>query len=68
MLFLRLVAVVPPRPMTIIRCVPLLVVLVTSNASLASAQNTQCDASQFDALTNMWKLEPDREHPPGSGR
>ena len=24
------------------------------------AQNTQCDASQFDALTNMWKLEPDQ--------
>ena len=46
--------------MTIIRCVLLLVVLVTWNASLASAQNTRCDASQFDALTNMWKLEPDQ--------
>ena len=46
--------------MTIIRYVLLLVVLVTWNTSLASAQNTQCDASQFDALTNMWKLEPDQ--------
>jgi hypothetical protein len=54
--------------MTIIRCVLLLVALVTANASLASAQNTYCDASQFDALTNMWKLEPDqntREIPAG---
>ena len=54
--------------MTIIRRVLLLVVLVAWNASLASAQNTQCDASQFDALTNMWKLEPDqntREIPAG---
>jgi len=46
--------------MTIIRCVLLLVALVTWNASLASAQDAQCDASQFDALTNMWKLEPDQ--------
>lgn len=46
--------------MTIIRGFLLLVVLVTWNASLASAQNTPCDASQFDALTNMWKLEPDQ--------
>jgi hypothetical protein len=46
--------------MTIIRCVLLLVALVTSNASLASAQNSYCDASQFDTLTNMWKLEPDQ--------
>src|SRR6478609_7497348 len=46
----------------------LLIVLLTSNASLASAQNTYCDGSQFDALTNMWKLEPDqntREIPAG---
>lgn len=46
--------------MTIIRRVLFLVALVTSNASLASAQNTPCDASQFNALTNMWKLEPDQ--------
>ena len=46
--------------MTIIRGFLLLVVLVTWNASLASAQNIPCDASQFDALTNMWKLEPDQ--------
>ena len=46
--------------MTLIRSVPLLVVLVLLNASLAAAQDTRCDASQFDALTNMWKLEPDQ--------
>lgn len=46
--------------MTIIRGVLLLVVLVPWNASLAAAQNTPCDASQFDALTDMWKLEPDQ--------
>ena len=46
--------------MTILRCVLLLVVLATWNASAASAQNTQCDPSQFDSLTNMWKLEPDQ--------
>jgi len=46
--------------MTIIRCALFLVALVTWNASLASAQNSPCDASQFDALTNMWKLEPDQ--------
>ncbi len=53
--------------MTIIRWL-LLVALVTCNVSLASAQNTPCDASQFDALTNVWKLEPDqntREIPAG---
>jgi hypothetical protein len=46
--------------MNIIRGVLLLVVLVTWNASLASAQDTRCDASQFDTLTNFWKLEPDQ--------
>lgn len=46
--------------MTIIRCILLLVALLTWNASLASAQNTPCDTSQFDSLTNMWKLEPDQ--------
>ena len=46
--------------MTIIRRVLLLVVLLTSNASRAPAQNTPCDVSQFDTLTNMWKLEPDQ--------
>ena len=54
--------------MTIIRCVLLLVALIAWNASPASAQTTPCDPSQFDALTNMWKLEPDqntREIPAG---
>lgn len=54
--------------MTIIRCVLLLVALVTCNASLASAQNRYCDASRFDALTDMWKMEPDQntsQVPPG---
>lgn len=46
--------------MTIIRPVLLSLLLLAANASLVSAQNTQCDASQFDALTNMWKLEPDQ--------
>jgi hypothetical protein len=46
--------------MTLIRCVLLLVALVTCNASLASAQRTYCDASRFNALTNMWKVEPDQ--------
>ena len=45
-----------------------LVVLVAWNASLASAQNTCCDASQFNALTNMWKLEPDQNTRAGYGR
>ena len=34
--------------------------LLVSAASLAPAQSASCDASQFDALTNMWKLEPDQ--------
>jgi hypothetical protein len=46
--------------MTIIRRVLFVVALVAWNASLASAQNTPCNASQFDTLTNMWKLEPDQ--------
>jgi hypothetical protein len=46
--------------MTILRRVLLLVALVTWDAMLASAQNTQCEPSQFDELTNMWKLEPDQ--------
>jgi hypothetical protein len=45
--------------MTIIRCA-LLLALVAFSASPASAQSTRCDPSQFDALTNMWKLEPDQ--------
>lgn len=44
--------------MTIIRCVLLLIALVTWNAPLA-AQRNYCDASQFNALTNMWKVQPD---------
>src|SRR6188474_1212610 len=47
-------------PMTVIRCLPLLLALLASTTSLASAQNKYCDGSQFDALTNMWKLEPDQ--------
>jgi len=45
--------------MTIVRCVLLLVALVTWNASPASAQRNYCDASQFNALTNMWKVQAD---------
>lgn len=46
--------------MTIIRCVLLLVTLITWNASPASAQRNYCDASRFNALTNVWKVEPDQ--------
>jgi hypothetical protein len=46
--------------MTIIRCALLLVALVAWSASLASAQSPPCDESQFHAITNMWKLEPDQ--------
>jgi hypothetical protein len=43
------------------RCVLLLIVLDLWYVSQASAQNTPCDAStRFDAVTNMWKLEPDQ--------
>ncbi len=48
--------------MTIIRSVLLLVALVTCNASLASAQaqRVYCDASRLNALTCMWKVQPDQ--------
>lgn len=46
--------------MTIIRCALLLITLVTSNASLASAQRNYCDASRFNALTNVWKVLPEQ--------
>ncbi len=47
--------------MSIMRCVLLLIVLDLWYVSQASAQNTPCDAStRFDAVTNMWKLEPDQ--------
>jgi hypothetical protein len=46
--------------MTVFRCGLLLVALVTWNASLASAQRNYCDASRFNALTNMWKVQPDQ--------
>jgi hypothetical protein len=46
--------------MTTIRSLLLLVALVLSDASLASAQRIYCDASRFDSLTNLWKLEPDQ--------
>jgi hypothetical protein len=42
--------------------------LLAWTASLGAAQNTTCDTSQFDAMTNMWTLEPDqntREIAPG---
>lgn len=45
--------------MTIIRSVLLLIALVTWNATPASAQRRYCDASQFNALTNMWKVQAD---------
>jgi hypothetical protein len=45
--------------MTIIRSILLLIALVTWNASLASAQRNYCDASRFNALANMWKVQPD---------
>ena len=56
------------RHMPITRYVLLPLVLLTWTASLGAAQNTTCDSSQFDAMTNMWKLEPDqntREVTPG---
>ena len=46
--------------MTITRGVLLLVALLTWHASPTSAQSNPCDASRFDTLTNMWKLEPDQ--------
>ena len=61
-------AVPAPRHMPITRYFLLSLVLLTLTASLGPAQNTTCDTSQFDAMTNMWKLEPDqntREVTPG---
>ena len=48
-------------PMTTIRCVLLLLALFTWHASPASAQvqRNYCDASRFNELTNMWKVQPD---------
>ncbi len=54
--------------MSITRYFLLLVALLTWTPSLGAAQNTTCDSSQFDAMTNVWKLEPDqntREVTPG---
>ena len=45
--------------MTITRCVLLLVALITWNTPPASAQRNYCDASRFNAVTNMWKVQPD---------
>ena len=45
--------------MRIFRFVLLLAALVTWNISPASAQRNYCDASRFNALTNMWKVQPD---------
>ena len=44
----------------ITRYVLLSFVLLTWTASPVAAQNTTCDSSQFDKLTNMWKFEPDQ--------
>jgi hypothetical protein len=44
------------------------VVFLTWAASPGAAQNPTCDSSQFDSLTNIWKLNPDentREVTPG---
>ena len=46
--------------MPIIRYFLLSLVLLAWTASLGAAQNTTCDSSQFDAMTNIWKLEPDQ--------
>jgi hypothetical protein len=44
-------------PMT--RYFVLSLVLLTWTASLGAAQTTTCDSSQFDAMTNVWKLNAD---------
>lgn len=54
--------------MKIIRVVLFAIPLVASVPSPASAQRNYCDASRFDSMTNLWKLEPDqntREIPAG---
>ncbi len=47
--------------MTTIRSVLLLAALVTWNASpvAAQVQRNYCDASRFNAMTNLWKVQPD---------
>ena len=45
--------------MTIIRCLLLFLASLTWIASPAAAQRTYCDSSQFNSLTNIWKLQPD---------
>jgi len=46
--------------MPITRYVLLPLVFLTWTASPGAAQNTPCDTSQFAAMTNMWKPEPDQ--------
>jgi hypothetical protein len=46
--------------MPITRYVLLSLVLLSCAAPLGAEQQTTCDTSQFHALTNMWKLEPDQ--------
>jgi len=45
--------------MTIIRCL-LLSLAPLAWIALPAAQNTYCDSSQFNSLTNIWKPQPDQ--------
>jgi hypothetical protein len=45
--------------MTITRCLALSLALLAWIA-VPAAQNTYCDSSQFNALTNIWKPQPDQ--------
>jgi hypothetical protein len=47
-------------PMTIARCLLLSLAPLAWIASPAAAQRTYCDAAQFNALTNIWKPQPDQ--------
>jgi hypothetical protein len=46
--------------MTVTRCLLLSLGLLASTALPAAAQNTYCDNTQFNSLTNMWKVTPDQ--------
>ena len=45
--------------MTIPRCL-LLSLAPLAWIALPAAQNTYCDSSQFNSLTNIWKPQPDQ--------
>jgi hypothetical protein len=45
--------------MTVIRCL-LLSLAPLAWIALPAAQNTYCDSSQFNSLTNVWKPQPDQ--------